>query len=171
MFKTKNGDRYCIMTTRFNLKTLKENRNYLKKLDNKMNGDDIHCIYGTPSVIDDSIPSNIPIFVIEMLNVPRIDSNYPGKIAGIGIIRNKTTDVSYRIYSNHNYNRHIYIGEKRIQCLDLNEDEKSLIRRMEFALFYGPRHHKRSDGITKLPQYILEAFPSFATFLLDYLRK
>ena len=175
MFKTNDGKRFCIATTRFNLKTLKENREYLKKLNNlyENSNDGRHCVYGSPSIMDDSISPHIPIFVIEMLNVSQRHHLYPGKIVGIGIIRNRTIDESYRIYSKHNYNRHIYLGANRISVSKdaLNEHEQSLIRRMEFALFYGSRHHKRSDGITKLPQYILDAFPSFAAFLIERVKQ
>ena len=110
MFKTNDGKRFCIATTRFNTATLKENREYLnlRKQDNLYeNSKTTQCIYGSPSIMDDSISPHIPIFVIEMLNVPRNHPMYPGKIVGIGIIRNKTIAESYRIYSKDNYNRHI----------------------------------------------------------------
>lgn len=168
MFKHQD-ETYSIMTTRFNLDTLRENRSfhthYKKKHPN------IECVYGSPSPIKETVPLHTRLFVIEMLNISSTKHpDYPGKIVGIGIIRNTQIYRKLPIYNNHNYNRYIYQGTSRIhistECL--NEMEQSFIRRMEYALFKSPRHQKRSDGITLLPRHILEAFPAFAIFLVEH---
>ena len=160
---------YGIMTTRFNLDTLRENRCFLQHYQKKH--PNIECVYGSPSPIKEIVPLHTILFVIEMLNISSTKHpDYPGKIVGIGIIRNTLIYRKLPIYHNNNYNRYIYQGKFRIHISseDLDEIGQSYIRRMEYALFKSPRHQKRSDGITLLPRHILEAFPAFAIFLVGH---
>lgn len=167
MFKYQD-ETYGIMTTRFNLETLRENRSFLQHY--QKTHPNIECIYGSPSPIKDIVPLHTKLFVIEMLNIssPK-HPDYPGKIVGIGILHNTQLYCKLFIYHNHNYNRYVYQGKSRLNISTdvLTETEQSFIRRMEYALFTSPRHQKRSDGITLLPKHILEAFPAFALFIIQ----
>lgn len=168
MFKHQ-GETYGIMTTRFNLDTLRENRSFHTHYNKKHPS--IGCIYGSPSPIKEIVPLHTKLFVIEMLNISSTKHpDYPGKIVGIGVLRNTQIYRKLPIYNNHNYNRYIYQGKSRIHISteDLDEMEQSYIRRMEYALFKSHSHQKRSDGITLLPRHILEAFPAFAIFLVEH---
>lgn len=162
-------DEMCyIMTTRFNMNTLRENRSYLENYRKKHPNPKTECVYGTPCPIKENIPLHAKMFVIEMLNISSPNHpDYPGKIVGIGILRNTMTYRKIRIYENDNYNRYSYQGNSRIYIdkSTISEEEQSFIRRMEYALFKGPRHQKRSDGITILPLHVFEAFPNFTSVL------
>ena len=130
--------------------------------------------------------------IIEMHN----DLN---KIMGIGIIENRTANevyrstpapnishaapvlplplprpIKYKIFTERNYNRYIYIGNEfylsreeierytpapQQDTHDPQPQDQSLletITALESKLFKGSRHCKRGSGITKIPNWIIE---------------
>jgi hypothetical protein len=90
-----------IITSRFSNETWNENMAF--RLKNKKVG----CVYCSPEMVTQKIPVDSILFVLEMNN----DEN---KIMGVGMIRNHPTCGKYKIYSNGNYNRYVYIGKNRI---------------------------------------------------------
>ena len=142
---------YTIATTRFNTETWKEN---IKWRDiNNHEG----CIYGTPKEIGNDVIPNISMFILEMHN----DEN---KVKGIGLIKNSLfikekepsdKKLSYRIYSDRNYNRYIYKSNYRIDRDILSKKEKKIIEIFDILLFKGSRHLKRGQGITSIPGWII----------------
>ena len=133
-----------ITTTRFNTDTFQQNRQYMQKKE--ING----CIYGTPMKMKHNIPMESSVYVIEMNN----DTN---KIEGIGLINNRLIiDKNYRIYKDMDYNRYIYKGKHRLDVNIINDKfYKQVIHVLEHLLFKGERHCKRSHGITKLSDWII----------------
>tara|TARA_B110001452_G_scaffold267064_2_gene275604 strand:+ start:1125 stop:1628 length:504 start_codon:yes stop_codon:yes gene_type:complete len=151
-----------ICITRFNNKTLIENKNW--KTVNK----EIGCIYGTPIKISEKILPNTDILVIEM-------NNSENKIEGIGIIKNKlqkSDKKKYKIYDDNNYNRFIYKSNLRIDKLSFNNYEKKVINILENLLFKNSKHSKRGHGIQNLPGFI-KNMPdfSFNKFLVNLYTK
>jgi hypothetical protein len=136
-----------IATTRFNNETHCQNTNYKQKSKTWEDG----CIYGTPMKIKEKIPLHSYVYVIEMNN----DKN---KIEGIGLIKNeRKLDKNYRIYKNMDYNRYVYTGEKYLQMAQITDEyHQKVVTVMERLLFKGDRHCKRGQGITQLPQWILQ---------------
>lgn len=148
-----------ICTTRFNRETLQENIQW-RKLKNKTT----HCVYGSPSMLKESIKENEWIIVLEMHN----DIN---KIIGLGLMRNIPIKNN-NIYSCGNYNRYTYEGRIRIDLSNvdtslssrgdddtkeddvLTTEERIVIRILELSLFYGQTHSKRAKGICELPSRI-----------------
>ena len=98
-----------ICTARFNKETFQENLQW-KKLKNKTT----HCVYGSPSMLKQSIKENEWVIVLEMHN----DIN---KIIGLGLMRNIPIKNN-KIYSCGNYNRYTYEGHIRI---DLSNTDAS----------------------------------------------
>jgi hypothetical protein len=120
------------------------------------------------------------------------------KIMGIGIIENRTANevyrstpapnishaapvlplpqqpIKYKIFTERNYNRYIYIGnefylsreeiERHTQPQDAQPQDAHIqypplletIIGLEAKLFKGSRHCKRGSGITKIPNWIIE---------------
>lgn len=119
------------------------------------------------------------------------------KIMGIGIIENRTANevyrstpapnishvapvlplprpIKYKIFTERNYNRYIYIGNEfylsreeierytpapQQDTHDPQPQDQSLletITALESKLFKGSRHCKRGSGITKIPNWIIE---------------
>ena len=151
MIRTPLG-RYYVMSTRFTPDTYRQYKSYIS------NHIPIGVIYGTSIPISENIPHNARLFVIEMLNYPKDSPEYPGKITGIGVIRNRIHFHTHRIYDINRYNRCIYMGTFRIEVHKMTSHEKEMIRRLEFALFHGAYHQKRATGITSLPiDYIRDA--------------
>lgn len=134
-----------IATTRFNNETHSQNTNYKQKSSHT------GCIYGTPMKIKEKIPLHSYVYVIEMNN----DKN---KIEGIGLIKNeRKLDKNYRIYKNMDYNRYVYTGEKYLPITKVTDEyHRQVVAVMEQLLFKGDRHCKRGQGITQLPQWILQ---------------
>ena len=131
-----------LVTTRFNNATLVQNHQYMKEQK-------LGCIYGSPIRINDNIPVKMDLMVLEM-------NNSKNKITGIGWIKNYIcSDKKYNIYNDGNYNRFIYKGIIRIDAEYFREEEIILIEVLEELLFYGYRHSKRSHGICKLPDWII----------------
>jgi hypothetical protein len=184
-----------ICTTRYNNQTWEEYQQW--KQANQETYEQTYkrslkCIYGTPREISSrKIKPNIKICIIEMHN----DLN---KIMGIGIIENRTANevyrstpahnisnvvpvlplpqqpIKYKIFTERNYNRYIYIGNEfylsreeierhthtqDTQPQDPHPQDPSLLETiigLEAKLFKGSRHCKRGSGITKIPNWIIE---------------
>lgn len=138
---------YYLTTTRFNHKTFEENTIYRNKCNFK------GCIYGVPKTVSVHIPSNSNMFVIEMLNISKGQPDAPGKIMGIGLIKNKINfKRRHRIYSDQNYNRYCYIGRCRVDRDDMSDTELIDLKIFEDMVFRGYAHLKRGQGITSVPQ-------------------
>lgn len=133
-----------IATTRFNNNTYKQYENY------KLIHNCVGCIYGTPIKIKNKVPLESTIYVIEM-------NNEINKIEGIGIIRNCIRhDKHCRIYQDMDYNRYIYTGIKHLTVANITDSyNHRVISVLEQLLFKGSRHCKRAQGITELPDWIL----------------
>lgn len=133
-----------ICVTRFDSKTIKENKDWLNQ--NNLIG----CIYGSPIKISEKILPETDILVIEM-------NNTTNTIEGIGIIKNKLEKEDrkkYKIYSDNNYNRFIYKSNKRIDKTSFNNYEKTIIKNLEQLLFKSYNHCKRGQGIQNIPRFI-----------------
>ena len=164
MIRTKYHNFY-ITTTRFNQETFDENKKYRKhKLKHAKHDESKHditfegCIYGSPRTFPKSIPKQAYIIVLEMLNISKNTSqvqeqhiDYPGKIMGIGFIKNeKLQGERHYIYKNFSYNRYIYKGGMRIDREDI-QDRKTL-KLLENILFCSKSHLKRGRGFTCIPK-------------------
>jgi hypothetical protein len=148
-----------ICTARFNHKTFQENLQWKQKKNKPT-----HCVYGSPSMLKQSIKINEWVIVLEMHN----DIN---KIIGLGLMRNIPIKNN-KIYSCGNYNRFTYEGRIRIDLSNvdtssssngdddtkeddvLTTEERIVIRILELSLFYGQMHSKRAKGICELPSRI-----------------
>ena len=198
----RNTPRYLLTAcTRFNNKTWQEYQDW--KTKNQSNYEQIYkrplkCIYGSPREMSHKkMPPHVKILVIEMNN----DEN---QIKGIGVIQNQTASevyrtpppvtsvpvppssvpvppssvpalpVNFRIFSDRNYTRYIYIGNEyyatkeeleRNHTADaqyINEQlatliiqpappaPQTIIQSLERLLFKGAKHMKRGSGITLL---------------------
>ena len=144
-----NNQPYYVMTTRFTPETLEQNMIYKRKHQVET------CIYGTPIRVTSDVPKNSIMYILEMLNInDRNDKEWPGKIIGIGVVRNKY-ERSKRIYENDNFNRFVYNGCKRYDIMDLDQPLIDYIHDViEPRLFRGRDHSKRGIGITRLPRRI-----------------
>ena len=138
---------YVLATTRFNNKTITENKDWREK--NKWTG----CIYNVPKRIGESIAVQSLVFVLEMNN----DTN---QIQAVGLVRNTIRTEKrnkYKIYNDQNYNRYSYFSKYRIDRNDLNnKDVISVFTDIEPLIFKGKRHLKRGQGITKMPRWLDE---------------
>lgn len=131
-----------IATTRFNNATWSQNSLWRER--HEWNG----CIYGTPTLIKDTIPIGMNVAILEMHN----DYN---SIMGIGIISNNIEKkTKYNLYEWGNYNRFIYKNNYRIDRNNCSEEEMKIIHILEILVFKGSRHLKRGQGITVLPSWI-----------------
>lgn len=137
-----------IMTTRFTAETWDE---YVRWRQHNMKKG---CLYTSPRRIAQSIPHKATLYVIEM-------NNATNQIMGIGVITNNPSKPR-TIYSDRNYNRFVYTGPIRIDRSELTHlvtiggYPVKLITVLESVCFKGYTHSKRSTGITKLPQAVLE---------------
>ena len=135
-----------ICTARFNNKTFQENLQWKQKKNKPTHC----CVYGSPSMLKQSIKLNEWVIVLEMHN----DIN---KIIGLGLMRNIPIKNN-KIYSCGNYNRFTYEGHIRIDLSNddvLTTEERIVIRILELSLFYGQKHSKRAKGICELPSRII----------------
>ena len=105
MIRTKRNTFYLV-STRFNKKTWNENEAYRDKRN--ITG----CIYGSTKKISNNIPQGSILFVLEMLNIPKGKQNAPGKIMGIGLLRNCINNKRFKIYSDHTYNTYTYVSKE-----------------------------------------------------------
>ena len=132
-----------IAVTRFNTKTWRENRDWVRQSPFK-------CGYGSPVRISDTILPEQNLYVIEMHN----DLN---KITGIGVISNTVfTKHKIRIYEDGNYNRYPYVGNVHINDYEFTDDERNIVTILEEMLFYGKAHMKRGHGIQLIPTHIID---------------
>lgn len=133
---------FYLASTRFNNETYRENIEYRNKKD-------IKVLYGTCVRIQARYSLDTILFVIEM-------NNETNKIEGIGIIRNRLSDNKYKLYSNTDYNRYVYVGEywmSRQQIL--NSDDPELVEIFDLILFKGKSHMKRQAGISVITKKLL----------------
>ena len=134
---------FSVVTDRYNNETWDASVNYRKRKN-------LTCIYVPPYKLSPSIDLNSPVFVIEM-------NNEINKIMGIGLIKNKLeTDKVYKVQSDSNYNRYIYIGDYHISREVLDNYNNFLVYVLEEILFYGYTHSKRGSGLKKIPEKVLK---------------
>jgi hypothetical protein len=134
---------YSVVTGRFNNETLEAN--YLYRLKRNY-----QCIYCVPMELSPKISYDSPVFVIEM-------NNSTNKIEGIGLIKNKPeVDRYYKVHTEGNTNRYIYIGNYFIDKATIERMNPLLITVLEEILFKGKTHSKRGSGLTLLPEKILK---------------
>lgn len=142
-----------LVVTRFNNLTWNENKRW-REIENYEG-----CIYNTPVYIKNDIPLQIYVYVIEM-------NNEENKIMGIGRIKNFVcTDKRYKIYTENNYNRYTYKGNKRIDILNFPNME--IIEQLEKELFKGKAHFKRGQGITKTTDLLNKKYKNYIESLFD----
>lgn len=145
---------YYVGTARFNPQTKEENEVYCKR--NNIDG----CVYGFPIPMTETIPIHANVFIIEMLNVDKNHECYPGYVTGIGLVSNTLRwkeDTS--IYTNREYNRHIYEGKYILKRDQMNEEQLKIIKRLDWILFHGSSHMKRSTWVTKISTDMVEYVP------------
>jgi hypothetical protein len=134
-----------LTTTRFNSKTWDERQQWL--VQNKWDG----AIYGTPIQVKPNIHGTM--VVLEMHN----DEN---KVKAIGLVKAQAwpTDKTHQIYADRNYNRYIYKSKYRLVLdqIDLLPMEKKIIAIFNELLFKGACHLKRAQGITAVPNWIMQ---------------
>jgi hypothetical protein len=145
---------YYVGTARFNPQTKIENESYCKR--NNITG----CVYGFPIPITDNIPIHANVFIIEMLNVDKKHVATPGYVTGIGLISNT---MRWRedgaIYTNREYNRHIYEGNYVLKRENMNAEQLKIMKRLDWILFHGSSHMKRSTWVTQISNDMLEYVP------------
>jgi hypothetical protein len=135
-----------IGTTRFSTATFEQNHAW--------RGGRPGCVYGLNRRLPRKIKKGAVVHVIEMCNTTN-------KVMGIGIITNRCIfrDDEYRIYSDQNYNRYIYIGKERVDRSAIKD--KVFLEKLEKALFYGKGHMKRGQSVTVMPRSKLEGVEEF----------
>lgn len=154
---------YYIGTSRFNPQTKQENAMYL--MERKLNG----CMYGFPLPMTHQIPIHAKVFVIEMLNLQKQNSQSSGYITGIGLVENRLIHEKNTIYSNREYNRCIYSGNFVLKREDMTCQQLSIMKRLDWLLFHGKSHMKRSTWITLLPEDICDRVP-IQQLLIDLIK-
>lgn len=134
---------FAVVTVRFNNETLEANYTYRMKHGYK-------CIYCSPLELSSKIPYDKPVFVIEM-------NNSTNKIEGIGLIKNKPeTNKYYKVHTDGNNNRFIYIGDYFITRETINNIDPLLVYILDDILFKGKTHSKRGQGLSLIPEKILK---------------
>ena len=134
----KRNIKHHLLTTRFSDETWKENVKY--RTEKKHSG----CVYCAPDPINKNIPINSIMFVLEM-------NNNRNNIMGIGMVKNHSICNKYKVYEKDNYNRYVYIGKKRIDRTEMNEDEEKVMKIFDNLCFKGNKHMKRGQGIKSFP--------------------
>ena len=122
----KRNIKHHLLTTRFSDETWKENVKY--RTEKKHSG----CVYCAPDPINKNIPINSIMFVI-------------------GMVKNHSICNKYKVYEKDNYNRYVYIGKKRIDRTEMNEDEEKVMKIFDSLCFKGNKHMKRGQGIKSFP--------------------
>jgi hypothetical protein len=138
----KKEQRVFLLTSRFNNKTIEENKKFRDM--NWPNG----CVYCTPEKVSQSIPIQSKLLVIEMNN----DTN---QIIGIGLCFNKPFSERYTVYQDNNFNRFNYIGKYRISRTDMNTEEEAVFKALDILCFTGNYHMKRGHGLKLFPLILL----------------
>jgi hypothetical protein len=134
---------FTLVSARFNDETWCENLEARERKQKK-------CLYGSPQEMSPKIEYNSPVFVVEM-------NNSKNQIEGIGLIKNKPDlEKYYRIHSDGNYNRYVYIGNYHIQRNELLEYNESLVNALDYILFKGKSHLKRGAGFTTIPEKLMK---------------
>lgn len=132
-----------VVTSRFNTETLNSNYEYRRKHGFK-------CMYCCPSELSPKILYDTPVFVIEM-------NNSTNKIEGIGLIKNRIqTNKYYKVHTDGNTNRCIYIGNYFIDRETLERYNYQMVYVLEIVLFKGKTHSKRGSGLTTIPEKVLK---------------
>lgn len=150
MFR-KQQTSFFITMTRFNQETWEQNLRY--RYNNGITG----SIYGIPRQPTSSIPYGATMFVLEMKNInDKKNLEYPGRIMGISIVKNRPCVFKHNIYEDRNYNRFVYCGKFRLDRREMNIEQENMIQKLEQICFYGKTHLKRGQGITLLPQLQLQ---------------
>ena len=134
----RQGLKQFIMTSRFNMQTLQENREFVKKTTA------VRCVYCCPDPIAKAIPIDTILFVLEMNN----DTN---KIAGIGLVRNHAFMHKYNVYAERSYNRYIYYGKNHISRENMTDEEERIMKVFDILCFTGNKHMKRGQGMKSFP--------------------
>ena len=135
-----------LVTTRFNKETWEEREGWLR--ENEWKG----AIFGLALKVKETVrPSMI---VLEM-------HNGENAVKAISLVKNTiVTDKTYHIYKDGNYNRYIYKSRYRLVIKEIEHDmtlyEKKIITIFNKLLFKGPRHFKRQQGITEVPDWIMQ---------------
>ena len=130
------------VSSRFNNETWESSVNYRIKHN-------FSCIYAPPTRLASSILPDESVFVVEM-------NNSLNEIMGIGLIKNKLTYKTHRVYSDNNLNRYIYIGEYHMTREELDMYNPFLSYVLDQILFRGYTHSKRGYGFTKIPEKVLK---------------
>ena len=132
-----------VVTGRFNNETLFSNYEYRIKNDFK-------CMYCCPCKLSPKIPHDTLVFVIEM-------NNSTNMIEGIGLIKNKAeTERYFKVHTDGNTNRYIYIGNYFIDRKTIENYSSELVNILEIILFKGKTHSKRGSGLTTIPEKVLK---------------
>jgi hypothetical protein len=141
---TKSTCSYTIATGRYNNATYEESLAYRGKKK-------ITCIYAPACPLSQSIPRDSPVFIIEM-------NNQRNMIMGIGLIKNKLqTDRNYKVHSDTNLNRYIYIGRHHLPRERLQLYSPNLVSVLDEILFKGKTHSKRGIGLLRIPESVLQS--------------
>lgn len=138
----KERQRAFLMTSRFNNKTIEENKRFRETSWNQ------GCVYCTPDPVSQTIPLQSKLFVLEMNN----DTN---RIVGVGLCFNKSFSEKYAVYQENNFNRYNYIGKYRIEREDLNAEEEAVFKALDILCFTGNYHMKRGQGLKLFPLKLL----------------
>jgi len=134
---------FSVVTGRFNSETVIPNYEYRKRHNLK-------CIYCCPSRLSPKIPHESLVFVIEMNNTTNM-------IEGIGLIKNKFDLTKYyKVHSDPNSNRYIYIGNYFMDRKTIYDINSQLVYILEQILFKGKTHSKRGSGLTTIPEKVLK---------------
>ena len=136
-----------MLTTRFTTETFQENKRY-------RDTHNIPCIYSSSLPISDKLPYQ-DYYVLEM-------NNSTNRIMGIGKISKTLQPIAY-MYTYKYYNRYTYKGTQYAQIysdteiytdeIDLPEEYKEIIKKVERKIFYGKGHLKRGSSFTSFPIY------------------
>jgi hypothetical protein len=134
-----------LVTTRFNKQTWEEREVWLR--EHQWSG----AIYGLPLRVKEDVKPTM--IVLEMHN----DDN---EIKAISLVKKTlVTDKTYRIYTEGNFNRYIYKSRYRLVLKDMESSltpmEKKIITIFNQLLFKGACHFKRQQGITAVPDWIM----------------
>ena len=133
---------HFLMTSRFNTRTIEENRRF------RESGWPNGCVYCTPQKISENIPTHSKLMVLEMNN----DTN---RIIAVGLCVNKPFTEKYAVYQDDNYNRYSYVGRYRIERGDLDPTEEAIFKALDILCFTGNDHMKRGLGLKQFPAKLL----------------